>query len=149
MKIKPEISREDQIRFLKFIIVGGINTFVTLAVIFTCKSLLGVDPYLSNSLGYVAGVLNSFLWNREWVFKSHGRFHREMAKFFVGFGLCYTIQFAVMWSLTNLTPIGDIAWNIKGFTLSGYGVATIIGMVCYTLCNFIYNRRIAFRHISK
>ena len=35
-------------------------------------------------------------------------------------------------------------WDIKGFTLSGYGVATLGGMCVYTLCNFIYNRQIAF-----
>ena len=94
MKITPEISREQQIQFLKFIIVGGINTMVTLVTIFVCKSLLGVNPYLSNAIGYVAGVANSFLWNRSWVFRSHGGFYREMAKFFIGFGICYALQFA-------------------------------------------------------
>jgi len=145
MKIKPDISREQQIQFLKFIIVGGMNTMVTLVVIFVCKSLLDVNPYLSNALGYVAGVVNSFLWNRSWVFRSHGRFYREMAKFFAGFGICYVLQFAAMWSLTNLTPLGDMEWNIKGFTLSGYGAATLMAMCVYTLCNFVYNRRVAFR----
>ena len=100
MKITPEISREQQIQFLKFIIVGGINTMVTLATIFVCKSLLGVNPYLSNAIGYVAGVANSFLWNRSWVFRSHGGFYREMAKFFIGFGICYALQFACIWNGT-------------------------------------------------
>ena len=60
------------IQFLKFIIVGGINTAVTLLVIMLCKSVIGIDPYLSNALGYLAGISNSFLWNRGWVFNSHG-----------------------------------------------------------------------------
>jgi putative flippase GtrA len=30
-------------------------------------------------------------------------------------------------------------------TLSGYGIATLIGNVCYTLCNFVYNRLITFK----
>ena len=148
MKITPEISREQQIQFLKFIIVGGINTMVTLATIFVCKSLLGVNPYLSNAIGYVAGVANSFLWNRSWVFRSHGGFYREMAKFFIGFGICYALQFACIWTLTNFTPLATLEWNIKGFTLSGYGVATLISMCVYTLCNFVYNRHIAFRRIG-
>lgn len=149
MKITPEISREQQIQFLKFIIVGGINTMVTLATIFVCKSLLGVNPYLSNAIGYVAGVANSFLWNRSWVFRSHGGFYREMAKFFIGFEICYALQFACIWTLTNFTPLATLEWNIKGFTLSGYGVATLISMCVYTLCNFVYNRHIAFRRIGR
>lgn len=145
MKIDTHISHEQQIQFLKFIIVGGINTFVTLAVIFVCKSIIGLNPYLSNAWGYAAGVANSFLWNRGWVFRSRGRFYREMAKFVIGFGVCYAIQIATLWALTTLSPLGGMQWNIKGFTLSGYGVATLMAMCVYTLCNFIYNRRIAFR----
>ena len=51
------------IQFLKFIIVGGINTAVTLLVIMLCKSVIGIDPYLSNALGYLAGISNSFLFD--------------------------------------------------------------------------------------
>ena len=114
MKITPEISREQQIQFLKFIIVGGINTMVTLATIFVCKSLLGVNPYLSNAIGYVAGVANSFLWNRSWVFRSHGGFYREMAKFFIGFGICYALQFACIWTLTKLHSAGHPRMEYQG-----------------------------------
>ena len=43
------------IQFLKFIIVGGINTAVTLLVIMLCKSVIGIDPYLSNV--YLMGLV--------------------------------------------------------------------------------------------
>ena len=66
------MNHTKQIEFLKFIIVGMINTMVTLVVIFTTKSLLGLNPYLSNALGYVAGLTNSFIWNKAWVFRSKG-----------------------------------------------------------------------------
>ena len=149
MSIVPDISREQQIQFLKFIIVGGLNTMVCLAAIFVCKSLLDIDPYLSNVIGYGFGVANSFLWNRQWVFRSEGHFGREMAKFLIGFGICYALQFLALWGLTTLSPLAYMEWDIKGFTLSGYGVATLMSMCVYTICNFIYNRHVAFHKENK
>lgn len=136
-----------QIQFLKYIIVGGMNTAVTLIVILLCKSVIGLDPYLSNAIGYAAGVTNSFLWNRSWVFHSHGRMGMEAVKFLIGFSICYLLQLLFVWSSTTFSPLGEMLWKIGSFTLSGYGVATLIGMCIYTLCNFIYNRHIAFKRL--
>lgn len=138
------MNRHQQIQFLKFVVVGGLNTAVTLIIIFVCKSLLGINPYISNALGYIGGVTNSFLWNRSWVFKSGGNLSAEATKFLIGFALCYALQFLFVWGTTTLSPLGGMLWEIGRFTLSGYGVATLGGMCVYTLCNFIYNRRIAF-----
>lgn len=138
------MDRTRQIQFLKYCIVGGMNTAVTLLVILICKSVLGLNPYLSNAAGYVAGVTNSFLWNRAWVFHSSGRMSAEAVKFLIGFGVCYLLQLAFVWGTTTFSPLGTMLWKIGPFTLSGYGVATLGGMCVYTLCNFIYNRRVAF-----
>lgn len=138
------MNRRQQIQFLKFIVVGGINTVVTLFVILICKSILGLNPYLSNAFGYVAGVTNSFLWNRSWVFHSSGRMSAEAIRFLIGFGICYSMQFLFVWGTTTYSPLGNMLWDICGYTLSGYGVATLGGMCIYTLCNFIYNRQVAF-----
>ena len=40
---------------------------------------------------------------------------------------------------------GMLVWNL-GFTMiSGYGLATIIGMGVYTVANFVFNRLVTFR----
>lgn len=140
-----KIQRKDAGQFVKFLLVGGGNTLVTLAVILLLKSMLGVNPWLSNAAGYVAGMVNSFLWNKLWVFRSHSRrFHIEAMRFFVGFIICYGVQFAVTLALTS--NMDDMEWLLPGgFTLSSYGLATIIGMCFYTVCNFIYNRVVTFK----
>ncbi len=126
--------------------VGVLNTLVTLGVIFLCKSILEINPLLSNTLGYIAGVINSFLWNRAWVFHSDGNFSREALKFVCGFGICYGIQFLFVWSLSFHSPLGEMQWELpRGFVLSGYGVSTIFGNIVYTITNFIYNRTVTFR----
>jgi putative flippase GtrA len=137
-------SHSPIVQFAKYAIVGVMNTLLTLGVIFVCKSFFGVNAYVSNAIGYVAGVINSFLWNRNWVFKSNGRFSRQAVHFIVGFLVCYAVQFAVVWGL-NQFALKDFEVDIVVMTLSGYGIATLIGNVCYTVCNFIYNRLVTFK----
>lgn len=129
-------------QFVKYCIVGVLNTLVTLGVIYLCKSLLGWNLYVSNALGYICGVVNSFVCNRRWVFHSHGHYGREAVKFIVGFLLCYGLQFFVVWMLTS--TYGKYDFRILGIVLSGYGIATLIGNVVYTLANFVYNRMVTF-----
>lgn len=139
------VDKKTVAQFIKYAVVGCMNTALTLIVIFVCKSLLGVNPYVSNALGYIAGLINSFLWNRRWVFHStDGRIHRQAIHFLIGFCICYAVQFAVVWML-NQSSFGQLEVNVAGFTLSGYGIATLIGNICYTLANFVYNRTITFR----
>jgi len=133
---------QKSMQFVKYCIVGVLNTLVTLGVIYLCKSLLGWNLYVSNALGYICGVVNSFVCNRQWVFHSHGHYGREALKFIVGFLLCYGLQFIVVWMLTS--TYGKYDFRILGIVLSGYGIATLIGNVVYTLANFVYNRMVTF-----
>ena len=50
---------EKIIQFIKYCLVGVLNTLVTLGVIYMCKSLLGWNLYVSNALGYICGVVNT------------------------------------------------------------------------------------------
>lgn len=117
---------------------------VTLVTIFVCKSLAAVDVYMSNVIGYALGVLNSFIWNKQWVFHSDGGYRREALRFACGFMVCYALQLAVVVAL-NSSAFGNIELCIYGFVISGYGIATLIGCAVYTLSNFIYNRLVTFR----
>ncbi|MDE7153102.1 MAG: GtrA family protein [Muribaculaceae bacterium] len=138
-------SRQTAIQFTKYAMVGVINTLVTLALIFIFKTLLGVNEYVSNAIGYVGGVINSFLWNKKWVFKSHKGMGKEAVKFLIGFLFCYGVQFLAVWVLNEHTFLGNLLIDLGFYTVSGYGIATIIGMVLYTLLNFLYNRLVTFR----
>lgn len=134
------------VQFVKFIMVGVMNTVLTLVVIYFCKSILDINEYLSNLIGYVAGVINSFLWNKHWVFKASSHLLRQAAAFLLGFGVCYLLQLGTVYMIVEHTGYGDRLWEFWGFTFSGYGVATLIGMGVYTLANFVYNRVITFKN---
>lgn len=137
-------KRAELWRFVKYCMVGGMNTLLTLCVIFLCKDGFEWNPYLSNAMGYGAGLLNSFLWNRAWVFHSRGRYRSEAVRFLLGFALCYAAQFALVYALGS-SSFGSREFDMGLMVLSGYGIATLAGNVLYTVCNFVYNRLVTFR----
>ncbi len=133
------------LQFIKYAVVGVINTLVTLVVIFLCKNLFDLNPLVANAIGYVAGLINSFIWNKRWVFRSSGRYMAEAVKFGCGFLLCYVLQLLAVWLLYYHSPLETFEMSLGAYTLSGYGVSTLIGNVVYTLVNFVYNRVVTFK----
>lgn len=133
-------------QFIRFIIVGIINSLITLITIFLCKGVIGINAWVSNGIGYVAGLINSFIWNREWVFRSKSNAGRQALKFGVGFVICYGLQLFTTWFLTTPMRLGEIEWSLPvGISFTGYAVATIFGMCIYTIANFIFNRVVTFK----
>ena len=137
--------KETIVQFIKYGLVGVMNTLVTLGVIYVAKTFCGVPLMGANALGYICGLINSFLWNKAWVFHSKKGFTGEALKFICGFAVCYALQFAVVWALNYQAPLGGMEWDTCGLTFSGYAVATLIGNVVYTIANFIYNRTVTFK----
>ena len=78
--MKIDLRRPAVRQFLRYLIVGVMNTLVTLVVIYLCKSQWGVNQWVSNGIGYVAGLINSFVWNKLWVFNSRVKGNRAAAE---------------------------------------------------------------------
>lgn len=143
---KPTTQQIETLRqFTRYALVGVANTLLTLSVIFICKGIFHVNPWVSNALGYVAGFINSFILNKVWVFKSNNKVWIEALRFCMVFVVCYGLQLLVTWLLTAHTPLGEYTYSLPGFTISGYAVATLLGMVFYTFANFIFNRCFTFK----
>lgn len=138
------MKRTNILQFVRYAMVGALNTILTLVVIYACKDFFGINIWVSNAIGYIAGFINSFLWNKLWVFRSSAGYLREAIKFIGGFLLCYCLQFAATWLLNGHSLLAGREWSLFGFVISGYGIATLMGMVIYTLANFFYNKAITF-----
>lgn len=145
MKVNKK-AKTATIQLVKYGLVGVSNSLITLVVIFICNDILGMKLMLADVLGYVAGLINSFVWNKNWVFKSHNhRLRNEMMLFFVGFLVCFGLQFLTVLLLRNpMKGLGISMLDIPSDVIGEY-VAVCLGMVVYTLSNFVYNRCVTFR----
>lgn len=60
------------LHYLKFFIVGGLNTAIDFLV-FSLLSYLDVYYIIAQCISYGCGVVNSYLLNRTWTFQQQGK----------------------------------------------------------------------------
>ncbi|MDD5782119.1 MAG: GtrA family protein [Muribaculaceae bacterium] len=138
--------KKTSIQLVKYMLIGASNTLITFIVFVVLNSFLGVNFYVSNIIGYIAGVVNSFVWNKTWVFKTRGTaVSREALLFVTGFSVCYCIQLAIMWVLMNFTSIRHISIPWFEQLEAGETLISLIGMAIYTICNYVFNRFVTFK----
>lgn len=118
---------------IKYGIVGICNTLITMVVIWIMMKLFDCREGLSNFTGYIAGLLNSFVWNKQWTFKdSSSGWTHSAVRFAIAFGVCYLLQYALVVFLNGHLSI-DHYYN------------HLIGMVFYTVLNFVMNKFYTFK----
>ncbi|MBM6594326.1 GtrA family protein [Microvirga pudoricolor] len=117
-------------QLVKFAVIGGCNTLLTLSIIVGLSHGFGVSPYAANAVGYVCGLALSYVLNRAWTFRSHSDHRRSVPLFLLVFAVAYLANLA---TLAGLMPgLGEVA-------------AQVAGAVVYTAVFFIGSRTIAFR----
>jgi putative flippase GtrA len=67
-----KIANKESIHYLKFCIVGGVNTAIDFLV-FSLLSYLGVYYIIAQCVSYGCGVLNSYFLNRTWTFQQQDK----------------------------------------------------------------------------
>ena len=145
MKIDKEKALVTGIQLLKYGLIGVMNTLITLVVFYLMNTWLGLPYGISNVAGYVLGVINSFVWNRTWVFKAKGNIKREAVTFVVGFLLCLSLQLIVSWILLEGVGMKDITVDWLPMKKPGQNIVMLIAMVVYTIANYFYNRTVTFK----
>ncbi len=121
------------IHFIKFNVIGVINTIFGYSIVFGTMYFLNFDAKVSNALGYILGVLLSYYLNRKYTFKSEAKVKDEIFKFFGVFVVAYILNF--------LTLIISIEY----FNINEY-IAQIISAVIYTLTFFILSKFFVFKN---
>ncbi len=57
-------------RFLKFGVVGLSGMLIDFSITWLCKEKIGLNKYISNSIGFCFAVSCNFLLNRFWTFEN-------------------------------------------------------------------------------
>lgn len=124
--------------FIKYNLIGVVNTLITLVVVWVLYELLHWNLELSNFLGFVAGGVNSYTMNRRLNFKSHNKKRSEVVRFVIVFLCAYLVNLFVLESLKDALPsAGD-------FLSAGY-LANILANVAYVVVSFALYRYFVFR----
>lgn len=131
------------VQFVKFGMVGAVNTIVSLAVTY---AIIGIGYWLTKrsddtlildigtTAGYVAGVVCSFTLNNRFVFKN--KTERNGKKLFLKVCLCYGVTYLL--SMLIMNAMVDI-WHISGF------LAPLLRLIIIVPLNFCANKLWAYK----
>ena len=129
------VNRQIFKQFLKYSIVGILNTIIGLGTIFVLYNVYEVNYILANIFGYSFGLINSFIWNKRWTFKSVNHYSKEIIPFLLIFIVSY---FANLITLIINVEIFKIVPNIS----------QVLGIGAYSITNFLLNKKWTFSHIK-
>ncbi|SFD43586.1 Putative flippase GtrA (transmembrane translocase of bactoprenol-linked glucose) [Bacillus sp. OV194] len=130
--------------FVRFLIVGVINTLVGLSVIYLLLHAANVSYWLATFLGNAAGACVSYVLNRMFTFKSTSPVAGSMIRFVIVILLCYFIAYyagirIADWAFSAILPLP------KHFAKDA---AVLIGTGLYTVLNYAGQKRFVFTESS-
>jgi putative flippase GtrA len=82
--------------FLRFLVVGVVNTGVGLATIAAALTIFGAQPYVANALGFAVGILVGYEINRRWAFGSSRSALITAPRYLLMFAVSYAINLGVL-----------------------------------------------------
>lgn len=145
------------IQAFKYGIVGVLNTLITAVAIWLMLYLVfqvqgeqeasSTAISVSNVVGYVLGLINSFIWNRSWTFKSTKNWKIDLLKFIAAFLIGYIPQLLLVIFLNQYVDIPAIRLDFfhYTYTITSAYICQLIGILFYTVLNFLCNKYYTFK----
>jgi len=133
-KENMEIGRKEVIEFIKFCIVGGVNTLINLAVLFLLTEFLHIYYLISAVFAFLVAVTNSFILNKIWTFnyKTKNKLAFKYSQFFIVSIFALGVNLSVLYTLTEFFHVY-------------YLFSQLIGVVFNLIINFLGNKLWTFK----
>ena len=124
--------------FLRFIIVGVINTIFGTAIMFVFYNVLHLSYWLSSASNYFFGSILSYFLNKYFTFEYKKRDWRVVGRFVANISVCYLIAYGVAKPLVRAM--------LSGASVSiQENVAMLCGMCLFVALNYLGQRFFAFK----
>ncbi|WP_245917402.1 MULTISPECIES: GtrA family protein [Bacillus] len=127
--------------FLRFLVVGIINTIIGLSVMFILMNLLQQSYWIATFIGNSLGAVISFTLNRAFTFQSTVTFRKGAPRFLLIILACYFLAYGTADILAGWTIMQSIFGTIIS---SEKELAILIGTALYTIANFLGQKYLVF-----
>lgn len=122
-------------QFIRFILVGIVNSGLGYGIIFACMYLAGLSPELSNVIGYLIGLVVSYLLHRNFTFRS---IKARRAEF-----VCFAVVFLIAYC-TNLVTLIVL---VRAMGVHA-GLSQAIAGVVYIGTSYLLNKYYVFQPVK-
>jgi putative flippase GtrA len=128
------------VKFMKFILVGVVNTAVGYALIYMFLNALNLGYFVSTFSGYILGMMFSYVLNSKFTFNRKLKASGLLKYVFV-FLISYSFSYLVGLLLIELLRVYFPTLSIKTI----HSVSSLMAMPFYTIINYLGNLLITFR----
>ena len=153
--MKILIRRLFNASFVRFMLVGVVNTLIGAIIMFGSYNLLRVSYWPSTALNYFITSILSFFLNRSFTFRSKELSVPQVLRFVINIVVCYAVAYVAAIAITALFYMGQFGGFQNSFMqlwrqfLAGSpsrgNIAMMIGAVIFSLLNYVGQRFFAFR----
>lgn len=127
---KRQINKIGIKKIKRFIFVGIINAISGYTLIIFLYSLLNFNFYISNFIGYLFGLIISFMLNRKFVFKVEGKKLSQFIKFIFSFFLSYLLNIFVFYISSEFINLNNYLSLLIASLF--YSISFFISCNCFT-----------------
>ncbi len=137
MSLKNSIRIFTDKTFMKFIMVGVVNTIVGTTIMFVFYNVFHFSYWISSASNYFFGSIVSYLLNKNFTFRFRERGLWSLLRFVINILSCYLLAYG-------------IAKPVMYELLSGYNksiqenVSMMLGMGLFVVFNYLGQRFFAF-----
>jgi putative flippase GtrA len=126
--------------FVRFIIVGVVNTIVGLSCMYLFLHAAGLSYWIATFLGNSIGACVSYILNRKFTFKSESSVPKSAIRFIIVILCCYFISYDLGKNL--------VEWVLKSYAIFNeklkVDLAVLVGTGMYTLLNYFGQKLFVF-----
>jgi putative flippase GtrA len=136
--IKMKIQHFFDIKFLKFVLVGIVNTLMGSAIMFLLYNVAHFSYWLSSAFAYVFIGILSFILNKYFTFAVKQWSAFMVVAFIVNIAVCYLMAYGIARPVVNVL-LQDSRQTVRE------NIALFTGMCLFTILNYLGQRFVVFK----
>ena len=138
MSLRSNIKLFTDKIFMKFVMVGIINTFVGTTIMFVFYNVFHLNYWISSASNYIIGSLVSYLLNKNFTFRFREKGYYSLLRFIINILTCYLLAYGIA------KPI--MHWILSDFNKTiQENISMLLGMCLFVVFNYLGQRFFAFR----
>lgn len=119
--------------FIKFIVVGMINTVFGTSIMFISYNLLHFNYWVSSAANYILGSILSYFLNKYFTFQNKEKSVKLVLKFILNITICYLIAYGVAKPVVKFL-LHKMSKNVQE------NCAMLCGMGLFVILNYLGQR---------
>ena len=138
MSLKDKIGLFTDKTFMKFVIVGVVNTVVGTAIMFVFYNVFHLSYWVSSASNYFFGSICSYFLNKYYTFQYREQEWASLFHFTINIIICYLLAYGIA------KPI--MHWMLSSYSVTiQENVSMALGMCLFVVFNYLGQRFFAFK----